>query len=117
MHAHSHRWWNVECAAAVEAIRNAAHADKDERQATNKALKRVTRKAKQKWADDLVSQGNVWEVAKWRHGQRTSNIAALKSADGTLTFDPDEMADLLAQGFFVTESSVVETYQHDDLLE
>jgi hypothetical protein len=115
--AHSHRWWNTECAAAVEAIQNAAHADEDECHTMNKTLKQVTHIAKSKWVDDLASQGNVWEVAKWCHGRQTSNIAALKSADGTLTFDSDEMADLLAQHFFVTETSLVKTHQCDNLLE
>jgi hypothetical protein len=34
------------------------------------ALKKVTRKAKQEWANEYITAAKMWEVAAWRHGRR-----------------------------------------------
>ena len=58
--------------------------------------------------------GNIWEVAKWRHGQKSSDIAALRNVDGSLTFEPEEMARILAERFFVQDPGDVTVSQCND---
>jgi hypothetical protein len=66
-------------------------------------LGRVTRKAKQNWADDYITRANVWEVAQWRHGRRMTRILAIKLASGELSFNHGEMSDVLGTCFFARE--------------
>jgi hypothetical protein len=87
--------------------------DVDEQHKASKHLKHVTQAAKRKWADNKIENGDVWEVAAWRHGRRMGNIHALKRADGQLTFDPTEMAEVLAARFFTRDEGAIEPYQHD----
>ena len=97
--AHSKTWWTAECTAAAHASRAAADAGQDNATQTTlrQTLKRVTKKAKREWADKAVMEGNVWNVVKWRHGRKLSTISALRDPDGDLTFEPTDMADILAQ--------------------
>ena len=62
----------------------------------------------------MVTKGNIWEVAKWRHGRRSSDIAALRNTDNSLTFEPESMARILAERFFVQDNGEVAVVQHDD---
>ena len=77
-------------------------------------LKMVTKKARWEWADKTVTTSNVWDVAKWRHGRKLTSIATLKQPDGELTFEPEEMADILATRFFVQEPGNIDEAQWDD---
>ena len=115
--AHAHRWWNEECAALAAQLRNhlsLADADWEEGRRLAAELKRVTRRAKRTWADHVVTTGDLWDVAGWRHGRRMSRIAALRTSTGDLTFDPAEMAELLADRFFTKDSGSIDTRQDDD---
>jgi hypothetical protein len=58
---------------------------------------------------------NVWEVAAWRHGCRSSHIAALCMEDGTLSFNHETMADTLSRRFFVEDGGTIPTHFPDDL--
>ena len=53
-------------------------------------------------------------MAKWRHGRRSSDIAALRDHDDNLTFEPETMARILAERFFVQDTRCVQISQHDD---
>ena len=106
------RWWNDECGEASRAMQAATSTD--ERRACNKALKKAVKTAKQNWADQYITTANIWEVAAWRHGCRSSHIPALIGNDGHLTFDHEEMAGLLSARFFVEESSNILIKFEDD---
>ena len=114
--SHNKAWWNDSCSKVATALRDAGArgAPQEECTTLQKELTRVTRRAKREWADKVVSNGNIWEVAKWRHGRRSSDIAALRNSDDSLTFDPEAMARILADRFFVQDSGEVQTIQSDD---
>ena len=109
-------WWNDACSKVAAELREASSrgAPQEETTTLRKELTRVTRRAKREWADNVVANGNIWEVAKWRHGRRSSNIAALRDTDNALTFEPETMARILAERFFVQDTRNVDTVQHDD---
>ena len=109
-------WWNDACSKITATLReaNARNAPQEECTALRKELTRVMRKAKREWADTVVTNGNIWEVAKWRHGRRTTDIAALRDTDNSLTFDPEAMARILAERFFVQDTEEVAVIQHDN---
>ena len=109
-------WWNDACAKAATELKSAGscHASQEETTALRKEMMRVTRQAKREWADKVVTNGNIWEVAKWRQERRTSDIPALREADNSLTFEPESMARILAERFFVQDTREVEVVQHDD---
>ena len=105
-------WWNDACTEAVRAIQ--CTTNEEDKQAAAKRLSKVTQSAKCSWADDVVTNGNIWDVAKWRHGRKHSQIAALRTQEGQLTFDTDQMADLLATRFFNKDPGNVQLWQTDD---
>jgi hypothetical protein len=70
--------------------------DEEQREA-NKHLKKVVREAKRRWADEYITTANVWEVAAWRHGRRSSHIPALRNHDNDLAFEHEELASLLSE--------------------
>lgn len=109
-------WWNDECSRVTAALRDTGScgATQEESTSLQKELTRVMRRAKREWADNVVTKGNIWEVAKWRHGRRSSGIAALRDSDDSLTFAPETMARILAEQFFVQDPGEVETSQRDD---
>lgn len=113
--ARSNRWWTQECTDAVQAVRAAiAENDEDRRLGTQHPLKKTVKASKRSWVDTLVTSGVVWEVAKWRHGWKSSTITALRNDYGDLTFNHEDVADLLAQRFFTADPSNVPLQQHDD---
>ena len=61
-----------------------------------------------------ITTANIWEVAAWRHGRHSSHIPALLTANGTLTFEHEEMATLLSQRFFAEERLPIPTSFPDD---
>ena len=113
--ARPNQWWSQECTDAVQTVRNAiAEDDENKRQDAQRSLRKVVKATKRSWADKLVTSGAVWEVAKWRHGRKSSTIAALRNDHGELTFDHEDVADLLARRFFTTDPGNVPLQQHDD---
>jgi hypothetical protein len=80
----------------------------------NQDLKQVTCQAKKEWANEYITSANVWEVAAWRHGRRSSHIAALCTQDGTLLFDHEDMVDTLSQRFFMEDKGTIPIHFTDD---
>jgi hypothetical protein len=107
------RWWNDECKAAALATKGGFWTEEEARQA-NKHLKQVVREAKRNWANDYITTANIWEVAAWRHGRRSSLILALVGRDGCLVYDHEGMASLLSERFFAEEGAPIPTSFHDD---
>jgi hypothetical protein len=105
-------WWNDECREAARNLRNAI--EEEERKACDKKLKQVTRYAKWDWANKFINESNIWEVAAWRHGRRSSHIPALVDHHGTLTYDHQGMADLLSERFFTEAREDIPTSFPDD---
>jgi hypothetical protein len=107
------RWWNDECKTAAYTLQNASELDNICR--LNKELKTVTQHTKWEWANEYIMSANIWEVAAWRHGRRSSHIAALRMVDGTLSFDHETMADTLSQRFFAEDRGTIPAHFTDDL--
>jgi hypothetical protein len=80
----------------------------------NANLKRVTKKAKREWADDIVTGGNVWEVARWRKGRKHSQITGIRTSESELTFEPGKMAETFAERFFAKDPGPIPTTFEDD---
>jgi hypothetical protein len=78
------------------------------------ALKRTVRSAKQDWANSYITEANIWEVAAWRHGRRSSHIPALVNHNGELTYDHEEMSTLLSERFFAEDAGNIPTIFPDD---
>jgi len=107
-------WWNAECATAATALRALPPGDTEERKTASKTLRKITRQSKRAYYDNLITNGKIWDVAKWRLGRRMSGIPALRLANGTLSFDQREIADTLSARFFVQELDQIEIAQPDD---
>ena len=103
-------WWNKECYAAVRKIQLAQEGD---RPALCKELRRLIKHTKRSWAEEYITNADVWEVAAWRHGRRSALIPALKDANGTLQYGHQDMANLLSERFFA-EPNVIPMSFHDD---
>jgi hypothetical protein len=106
------RWWTNECKTAAHALWDAQTPEDTRR--LNHELKRVTRQAKMEWANEYITAANVWEVAAWRHGRRSSHIAALQNADSKLSFNHENMADTLSRRFFTEDRDTVPEHFPDD---
>jgi hypothetical protein len=106
------RWWNDECKTAAHALRDAT--EPEVRQQLGHTLKQVTRRAKREWANKYITSANVWEVTAWRHGRHSSHIAALRTQDGTLSFDHETMADTLSRRFFAEDRGVIPQHFTDN---
>jgi hypothetical protein len=104
-------WWNEKCAAATRTLRSTR--DKAARKAAQARLKRTVREAKRQWADEYIENGNLWDVAAWRHGRRASKVSSLHSPDG-LVHSHKEVAGIFSQRFFATNPPPVEPHFHDD---
>jgi hypothetical protein len=107
------RWWNDKCKEAAKAMREGFWTDEEQR-AANKHLKSVVREAKRRWADEYITMANVWEVAAWRHGRRSSHIPALRNHQNVLAFEHEELASLLSERFFAEEGDPIPLQFHDD---
>jgi hypothetical protein len=106
------RWWTDECKAAAHTLWDAQSPEDIRR--LNQELKCITRRAKIKWANDYITAANIWEVAAWRHGRRSSHITALCMADGSLSFDHEAMLDILSRWFFAEERDNIPDHFPDD---
>lgn len=100
------------CTEAVKAIQSVAN--NETKCKATKQLKQETQSAKHKWADEIVTNRNVWDITKWWHGHKLSQIAALQTQDGQLTFDTKQMAKLLAAHFFNDDPGDIQLHQADD---
>jgi hypothetical protein len=107
------RWWNDDCRAAALAMQGGFWSE-EEQHAANLNLKRVVKAAKREWANDYITMANVWEVAAWHHGRRSSHILALQNSDGNLVYDHEGMASLLSARFFAEEGLPIPTHFPDD---
>jgi len=107
-------WWNAECSAAAATLRALPPGDSTERKNASKNLRKVTRQSKRKYYDNIVTNGKIWDVAKWRLGRRMTGIPALRLANGSLSFDQREIADTLSARFFVQELDQITVEQADD---
>ena len=74
----------------------------------------ATTSAKHIWADQEVTSGNIWDVAKRQHECKSSAIAALRELDSSLTFELMQMATLLADHFFTQDPRDVVLHQADN---
>jgi hypothetical protein len=107
------RWWNDECRAVAENMRGGFWTE-EEACTANKHLKKVVQEAKRDWANEYITTANIWEVAAWRHGRRSSHILALLNLEGNLVYDHESMATLLSVRFFAEEGAPIPTHFHDD---
>jgi hypothetical protein len=107
----SSKWWNDNCREAALAL---ANAPEEERTRLGRELKKVVRMAKRDWANSYISEANIWEVAAWRHGRRSSHIPALIDHTGELTYDHEQMALLLSERFFAKDEGNIPTHFLDD---
>jgi hypothetical protein len=107
----SSKWWNDECREAASAL---ANAPEEERTRLGRELKKVVRIAKRDWANSYITEANIWEVAAWRHGRRSSHIPALIDHTGELTYDHEQMASLLSERFFAKDEGNIPTHFTDD---
>jgi hypothetical protein len=105
-------WWNNDCRDTALNLRN-ARTDAECKQC-DKKLKQVTQFAKHDQANQYINESNIWEVAAWRHGCRSSHILALIDHHGTLTYDHQGMADLLSDRFFTKAREDIPTSFSDD---
>jgi hypothetical protein len=106
-------WWDENRREAAAATREGFWTE-DEQRAANKRLKEVVRTAKREWVDRYITTANIWEVAAWRHGCRTSHIPALVGKAGTLVYGHEEMVELLSDRFFAEERDPITTSFADD---
>jgi hypothetical protein len=109
------RWWNDDCRAAAKAMQEGFWNEADQH-AANAHLKKVVKNAKREWANEYITTANVWEVAAWRHGRRTSHIPTLQNENRDLVYDHEGMASLLSARFFTEEGSPIPTSFNDDPL-
>jgi hypothetical protein len=109
------RWWNDDCRAAAKAMQEGFWNEADQH-AANAHLKKVVKNAKREWANEYITTANVWEVAAWRHGRRTSHIPTLQNENRDLVYDHEGMASLLSTRFFAEEGSPIPTSFNDDPL-
>jgi hypothetical protein len=86
----------------------------EERKRLGKQLKHTVRIAKRDWANSYITEANIWEVAAWRHGRRSSHIPALVNHDGDLTYDHEQMSSLLSERFFAKDSGNIPQVFPDD---
>jgi hypothetical protein len=107
----SSKWWNDDCREAASAL---ANAPEEEHTRLGRELKKVIRIAKRDWANSYISEANIWEVAAWRHGRRSSHIPALIDHTGELTYDHEQMASLLSERFFAKDEGNIPTHFPDD---
>jgi hypothetical protein len=72
-------WWNADCANTTEELRSAE--TQEDRKRSTARLRAAARKAKRKWADEVIGKSNLWEVATWRHGRRMNKVPPLRADD------------------------------------
>jgi hypothetical protein len=76
-------------------------------------LRAAARKAKRRWADDVIGKSNLWEVATWRHGRRMNKIPPLRAEVG-LAHTHADISQILSNRFFVMAPPEVPRRLEDD---
>ena len=104
-------WWNADCAEVVAELQAVETAEERKRHAAR--LRAAARKAKRKWADDVIGKSNLWEVATWRHGRRMNKIPPLRT-EGGLAHTHTDISQILSNRFFVEAPPIVPNRLDDD---
>ena len=104
-------WWNNDCAEAAWTLRETVTTEDRKRQSAR--LRAVARKAKRKWADEVIGKSNLWEVATWRHGRKMNKVPPLRTEEG-LAHTHADIAKVLSRRFFVEAPPAVPTRLEDD---
>ena len=110
-HPKASPWWNAACSIAAQNLRNAQNTET--RGTAQARLKGTVRAAKRKWANEYIEGAQLWEVAAWRHGRKTSKVPSLQGPEG-LVHTHEEVADILSQRFFAQNPPIVEVEFADD---
>jgi hypothetical protein len=105
-------WWNDECRDTVNNLCQAS--SEDDCRLCSIKLKQITRYTKRDWANKFINESNIWEVAAWRHGRRSSHIPALIDHNSTLIYEHQGMSDLLSEHFFTEARDDIPTHLPDD---
>src|SRR6266446_1000561 len=103
-------WWNRDCAEVVEELRSAT--TPEDRKKLSSQLKAVARKAKRRWADEVIGKSNLWEVAAWRHGRRMNKVPPLCTENG-LVHSHADISQALSKRFFGADSPPVPAQYED----
>src|SRR6267154_1009540 len=111
LHPKASPWWNAACSIATQNLRNARTTEI--KKTAQSRLKGTVRAAKRRWADEYIEKAQLWEVAAWRHGRKTSKVSSLQGPDG-LVHSHEQVADVLSQRFFPQSPPLVETHFDDD---
>jgi Reverse transcriptase (RNA-dependent DNA polymerase)/Endonuclease-reverse transcriptase len=104
-------WWNADCAQVTESLRAAE--TREERKRHTALLRAAARKAKRKWADEVIGKSNLWEVATWRHGRRMNKVPPLRAGE-MLAHEHAEISRILSDRFFVATPPPVPAQMVDD---
>jgi hypothetical protein len=104
-------WWNATCAEVVQNLWNAQ--DVEAKKAVQARLKGIVHTAKWNWADKYIEKAQLWEVAAWRHGRRTTKVPSLRGPDG-IVHAHGEIADILSHHFFADNPPQVAPNFPDD---
>ena len=104
-------WWNEACARATQTL--CSLANPGDRNAAHTQLRRTVRAAKCQWADEYITNSNLWDIATWRHGRKISKVPSLCGPNG-LAHMHGEVAEILSQRFFVKTPPQVNPVLHDD---
>jgi hypothetical protein len=74
--------------------------DKQAQKTASMRLKGAVWAAKRAWANGVIAQSSLWEVATWRHGRRTTKIPPLRGGEG-LTHEHKEMTKIFSKRFLI----------------
>src|SRR6266850_1551974 len=91
-------WWNDACKVALADTQD-THGN--ERRLKVQVLRAMIKRAKTAWFEALLDDPdtNLWDLAKWRHGQWRTTIPPL-STGSAVTSEPTAMADIFHRHFF-----------------
>ena len=110
-HPKSAPWWNSDCDEAAGRLQIMVTGE--DQKCYSAQLRAAARKAKRKWADNVIGKSNLWEVATWRHGRKMNKIPPLR-AEGGLAHTHADISKILSTRFFVEAPPVVLTRLEDD---
>ena len=92
-------WWNEECCAHILAI---MHATGDEKEYLRSRSRPLFRRIKREYYTSIceaANPANIWSLAKWGMGTRTTPIPPLRDGAG-FAATPESRADLFLRTFF-----------------
>lgn len=91
-------WWNNDC-AQVTSDPCIAEFQEDCKCCTAQ-LRAAARKAKHKWADEVIQKSNLWEVATWHYGRWMNKVPLLRARE---RLAHDDISCILSDRFFMAE--------------